>query len=202
MASYDAIRTLGEAVLELMRERCPLAELELGASAAFKLASYASLAGPGVPVDGFHLCLWRTAVSGMPRHLPPRRRPDGTLMRPPLPLDLHYLLLPVAGDAAKQARMLGWALRFMHDLPTLSGAVINRYAPGGGAFGDDETVEFIADALPVADQLSLWDRLKTGFQPGMTYIARMVLIESAEPEPVGTLVQRRLFDLGRTEGAT
>ena len=45
MASYDAIRTLGEAVLELMRERCPLADLELTSSAAFKLASYASLAG-------------------------------------------------------------------------------------------------------------------------------------------------------------
>lgn len=174
--------------------------LELGPESEFKLASFASLSGSAKLPDGFRLCLWRVAISGMPRHLPPRRRADGTLMRSPLPVDLHYLLLPVATDAAKQARMLGWALRFMHDLPTLSGAVINRHAPGGDAFGEQETVEFIADALPVADQLTLWDRLKSGFQPCMTYVARMVLIDSDQPEPAHKLVRTREFDIGCRSG--
>lgn len=199
MATYDALRSLGEAVLEMMRERCPRAELELGSDAAFAPVSCAALSGTDKLAEGFHLCLWRTAVSGMPRHLPPRRRADGTLMRPPLPLDLHYLLLPVAADAAKQARMLGWALRFMHDLPTLGGAAINRYARGSSAFGADESVEFIADALPVPDHLSLWDRLKAGFQPHMAYVARMVLIESDQAEAVGVPVRQRDFDVGRRE---
>ena len=200
MASFDAVRALGEALLELMRERCPLAELDLAAGAAFTLPSYASLggaAGSTAPAEGFHLCLWRTTVSGMPRNLPPRRAADGTLMRSSLPLDLHYLLLPVAADGRKQARMLGWALRFMHELPVLSGPVINRYAPGGGAFADHETVELIADPLPLADHLALWDRLKAGFQPGMTYVARMVLIDSDQPEPGSRRVAERQFDLGR-----
>lgn len=199
MASFDAARALGEAVLEMMRERCPFADLEVPVGASFALASYASLNGTSLPVDGFYLCLWRTAISGMPRNLPPRRRADGRLMRPSLPLDLHYLLLPVSGNAAKQARMFGWALLFMHELPTLTGALINRYAPGAAAFTELETVELIADPLPLADHLSLWDRLKAGFQPGMTYTARRVLVDSDQPEATGTLVTERVFDLARPQ---
>ena len=195
MATHDAIRSLGDAVLALMREACPLAELELAPGTPFDAATPRLFAAATAPADGFYLLLWRVAISGSPRSLPPRRRPDGTLGGPPLPVDLQYLLLPVAADAQRQARMLGWVLRFMHDLPVLGGALLNRYARGAPAFGDDESVEFIADALPAADHLVVWDRLKAGFHPFMAYTARMVLIESARVESTGAPVTERVFEL-------
>ena len=200
MASYDAIRALGEGLLGLMREQCPLQDLDLSASAAFSLISLTALSGTTAPAEGFHLCMWRLGVSGSPRNLPPRRTASGELKRPSLPLDLHYLLIPVSGDARKQAKMLGWVLRFMHDLPSLSGETINRYVDGSpSVFDANESVELIADPLALADYLALWDRMKNGFQGGMTYLARMVLIDSDLPEPTAGLVSERVFNMQRRD---
>lgn len=201
MAQYTAIRAVGESVLEMMREACPTADLQLGQSPKFELASLASLTGEAAPAEGFYLCLWRVGIGGMPRNLPPRRHRDGRLFKPSLPLDLHFLLLPVAASADKQTQMLGWALGFMQQLPALSGETINRYTKGGPAvFAAEESVELIADPLATSDYLALWDRIKTGFQAGMTYVARMVLIDSDTPQPQGAPVTERQFGMQRGEG--
>ena len=200
MARSNAIRALGESVLEMMREACPLAELQLDTQTKFELASFNTLTDTTSPPEGFYLCLWRVGIGGMPRNLPPRRNRAGMLFKPSLPLDLYYLMLPVAKTADKQTSMLGWSLGFMHDLPALTGETINRYTKGAPAvFEPEESVELIADPLSTADYLALWDRVKTGFQAGMTYVARMVLIDSVQPELSGGLVTERRFDLARNE---
>jgi hypothetical protein len=197
MAQYTAIRAVGESVLELMREACPVADLQLGASPSFALASLGSLTeGQTPPAEGFYLILWRVGIGGMPRNLPPRRARDGRVYTPSLPVDLYFLLLPVAASASKQTQMLGWALAFMHQLPALTGETINRYTPGSPAiFQPEESVELIADPLSTVDYLSLWDRVKTGFQAGMTYVARMVLLDIDQPLAQGAPVVERRFGL-------
>jgi len=64
MAHYRASRAVGEAVPEMMREACPVTDLQLGASPRFALAS---------PADGFCLVFWRVGIGGMPRELPCRQ---------------------------------------------------------------------------------------------------------------------------------
>jgi hypothetical protein len=203
MAHYNAIRSLGESVLELMRQACPLADLQLEPQTPFALVSFNTLlAVTPPPEDGFYLCLWRVGISGMPRMLPPRRTRDGRVYTPSLPLDLYFLLLPLAKGADKQAQMLGWALGFMHTLPALTGETINRYTKGSPmVFAPEESVEMIADPLATADYLALWDRVKSGFQAGMTYVARMVLIDSDQPDPQSALVTERVFGMSRPGGA-
>ncbi|MFG6457845.1 Pvc16 family protein [Roseateles sp. BYS96W] len=198
MARYTAIRAVGESVLELMREACPADELQLGPAPAFELASLGSLTeGQSPPADGFYLILWRVGIGGSPRNLPPRRARDGQLYKPSLPVDLYFLLLPVASRPDKQTQMLGWALTFLHQLPALSGEVINRYTKGGPSiFRPEESVELIADPLSTVDYLSLWDRVKSGFQAGMTYVARMVLLDIEQVEPTGAPVTERRFVVG------
>ena len=204
MAQYAAIRAVGESVLELMREACPVADLQLGVAPKFELASLGSLTeGQAQPAEGFYLILWRVGIGGSPRNLPPRRTRDGRIFKPSLPVDLYFLMLPISATADKQTQMLGWALAFLHQMPALSGETINRYTKGSPTvFQPEETVELIADPLNTVDYLSLWDRVKSGFQAGMTYVARMVLLDIDQPEPSGTLVTERRFGLGaRGEGA-
>lgn len=202
MAHYAAIRAVGESVLELMREACPVADLQLGASPKFDLASLGSLTeGQAAPAEGFYLILWRVGIGGSPRNLPPRRASDGKLYKPSLPVDLYFLLLPISATADKQTQMLGWAMAFLHQMPALSGEVINRYTKGSPTvFRPEETVELIADPLTTADYLSLWDRVKGGLQAGMTYVARMVLLDIDQPEPTGAPVVERRFGVGTPGG--
>ncbi len=198
MAQYDAIRALGESVLEMMRLACPLAALQLEPQTAFSFASLNALINATPPQEGFYLCVWRVGIGGMPRMLPPRRARDGKLYKPSVALDLYFLLLPIAKSADKQAQMLGWVLGFMNTLAPLTGETINRYAKGDvTVFAAEESVELIADPLPTADYLALWDRIKSGFQAGMTYVARMVLIDSDQTETEGALVTERVLDMRR-----
>ncbi|MEF8717471.1 MAG: Pvc16 family protein [Candidatus Accumulibacter necessarius] len=200
MAGHQAIRAVGESVLSMMREGCPFTALQLGPDAKFEFAFFNTLVADTPPAEGFYFCLWRVGIGGTPRRLPPRRDRAGQVFKPSLPVDLYFLLLPVASSADKQALMLGWALGFMNDLPVLSGETINRYTKGEPAvFDPDESVELIADPLATADYLALWDRVKTGFQAGMTYVARMVLIDSDRPEVQGRLVTEREFGLRQVE---
>jgi len=199
MAKKEAIRAVGESILAMMHDACPMADLQLSAAAKFEFASFNTLVADPPPPEGFYFCLWRVGIGGSPRQLPPRRDAAGRLFRPSLPVDLYFLLLPVAAKADKQALMLGWALGFMNNLPALSGETINRYTNGEPAtFASDESVELIADPLSMADYLALWDRVKTGFQAGMTYVARMVLIDSELPESQGRLVTERQFGLHKS----
>ena len=203
MAGYQAIRAVGESVLAMMQDTCPLAALQLPAGTKFEHASFNTLVADPRPPEGFYLCLWRVGIGGSPRKLPPRRTAAGQLYKPSLPVDLYYLLLPIASSADKQALMLGWALGFMNDLPTLSGETINRYTKGEpSVFDAGESVELIAEPLSTADYLALWDRVKTGFQAGMTYVARMVLIDSEQPESQGRLVSERQFGLHKLDIAS
>lgn len=203
MARYDAIRALGESVLEMMRTACPLADLQLDPPASFAFASFNTLidvASP--PPEGFYLCLWRVGISSTPRMLPPRRTREGLVYRPSLPLDLYFLLLPVAKSPDKQALMLGWVLGFMNTLPPLTGETINRFTKGSPAvFAAEESVELFADPLNTPDYLALWDRVKSGFQAGMTYVARMVPIDSELLEPNGVLVTERVLGMHRKDAA-
>lgn len=201
MAQYDAIRALGESVLEMMRLACPLAHLQLEPQTAFAFASLNSLINTTPPLEGFYLCVWRVGIGATPRMLPPRRARDGQLFKPSLGLDLYFLLLPISKSADKQAQMLGWVLGFMNTLAPLTGETINQYAKGSPTiFAPEESVELIADPLPTADYLALWDRIKSGFQCGMTYVARMVLIDSEQLDPQGALVTERVLEMRRKAG--
>lgn len=178
----------------MMRDACPFAALQLSPDARFEFAFFNALVAETPPAEGFYFCLWRVGIGGSPRRLPPRRDRAGGTFRPSLPVDLYFLLLPVASSADKQALMLGWALSFMNDLPVLAGETINRYTRGEPAIFDaGETVELIADPLSTGDYLALWDRVKTGFQAGMTYVARMVLLDSEQAEGSARPVSEREF---------
>ncbi|TXI22126.1 MAG: DUF4255 domain-containing protein [Roseateles sp.] len=175
MAHYMAIERIAARVLALMREACTQLALQPPAGLRFEQASLAQFAA-GAPMlpEGVYLVLWRVAPGSAARALTPRRGEDGRLSRPPLPLDLHWLLLPVAPQADRQARLLGWALAFMHQLPVLGSELLNQ--DGVEVFAPHEAVELIADPLATAEQLSLWSRGQ--LPPGLGYQARMMLLDA------------------------
>ena len=185
MATWRAISTVGRALLGLIEDHYPSAEL---IAPEFKLVHPASFEKP--QKEGFSICLYRVAINATLRNLPPRRGADGRRYRPSLPLDLQLLLTPWADDAERQMRLIGWTMRFFEDLPILPAAVLNSYAAEPGTFHDEEAVELVFDPLAIADYLALWDKLKPKMQTSLTYTVRMLVIDSeiewAEGRPAQT----------------
>jgi hypothetical protein len=189
MANYLAIAAIARTLLRLIEQECPREEFT--STPQFQLYQSHDF-GSAVISEGFSLMLYRVTVNGA-RNQAPRRGPDGVKRRPALPLDLHFMLTPWAGEAERQLRLLGWAMRFIEDNAVIPANVLNhsltlRDRP---AFDPDESVELFCDPPSMADYLGLWDKYKTRWQTSATYVARAVLIESALTLPAEELVRTR-----------
>jgi hypothetical protein len=191
VAGYPAIAATGQAIVGLLSAAAPGSEF---ATATFTLASSADLQKAPTEQPVAFVFLYRVAVNTTRRNLPPRRDPDGTMRRPPVPVDLHYLLISSAKVAVTQHRLLGWCLRVIQDTPTLNAGFLNQFGPETAVFRPDETVELIWETLTRQEIADAWEIAKSNQQPSVSYVARIVEIESrvdlTEYPPVQTTDMR------------
>lgn len=189
MATHQAIAAVSLTIKGLLERALPKDAYPNGLVLLQQPADF----GSGI-AEGVSLLLYRVGVNTSLRNLPPRTARDGNRFRPSLPIDLHYLLTAWATSADKQQRLLGWAMRLLEDTPILAGNEINQFMPEA-VFQPEETIELICDPLPLDQWFSLWDKLKPKATASMTYIARMVHLDSERAMPDSERVRHRLFDM-------
>ena len=185
MAGYQAIGTAGEAIRRLLEQARPKefanADIKLVQGSDFK------------PIElGVSLYLYRVAVSTARRNLPARTSRNNRRLRPPLPVDLFFLITPWAPTAEKQHRLLGWLMRTLDDTPALAAAALNPL--DAEVFRPQEAIEIIHEPISVQDMNTLWQALKLAPQASVTYSARMVTIESDLEMPEAEPVQTRDYE--------
>lgn len=185
MASYPAIAATSETILGLLQRAAIGGEFE-----TLTFEHYQSSSFEKPMKEGIALFLYRVTVSAN-RNLPPRTGRDGRRYGPPIPLDLHYLVIPWASDAIKQQRLLGFAVRAIEDTPILPAGVLNQHGPESDVFRPEETVELVLELVSVQDTSEIWDIAQTKEQVCATYVARMVEIDSRRRLDEGGLVQAR-----------
>ena len=192
MATHQAIAAVSLALKGLLDRALPKDEFPDAAIELLQPGDYAT----GM-AEGVSLLLYRVAINHTQRNLPPRNALDGTRFRPPLPVDLHYLLSAWSDDADTQQSLLGWAMRALEDTPILPGNLINPFMPAESVFRADESVELICDALPQEQWLVLFDRFAPALCASMTYVVRMVQIDSDKLMPDAERVRQRTFEIAR-----
>ena len=195
MATFQAIAATGQAMLGLLADAVPKPEF---ANAQFELYQISNFGNP--MEEGVSLYLYRIAVNGTIRNRPPVTGPDGRRRRPPIPLDLHYVLSVWARSAVKQQRLLGWTIRMFEDVPILPTGLRNNYGPEPEIFQPGETVEIILESLTLQDFNNLWSATKTALPVSVGYVARMVGISSELPLTEAAEVQTRDFKTGALVG--
>lgn len=191
MASFRAIGATSEALAGLIRDLYPRDEFGTGLGVDIYLPR--NFETP--MAEGFSVCLLRVAINGAVRNMTYRRDLDGRRFRPSLPLDLHYLITPWAREGGTQHRMLGWVMRMLEDLGTVSSSHLNHFVAEPDIFSPNEALDLICDPLALNDYLTLWDRLKF-LPPSATYAVRMLILDSQVGIEEGPPVQTRAFDLG------
>lgn len=194
MATYLGIAAVARTILRLIEQECP--RDEFAGTPSFALYQSHDF-GAVTITEGFSLMLYRVSVNAA-RNQPPRRRADGTRCRPSLPVDLQFLLTPWAAEAERQLRLLGWAMRFLEDHAVLPANELNHSLSRRerAVFDPDELVELSCDPPNVADYLGLWDKYKARWQTSVTYVARLVRLDSELSLPDAPLVQARHLRFG------
>lgn len=177
MATYRAVAAVSRAVLKLLEDSCPRAEFP---DAQFEL--HQALDFQKTPLtEGVSLLLYRVTVTSARRNLPPRMERDGRRFRASLPLDLYYALCVWGRNVDMQQRLLGFCARTLEDTPSLPSGLLNQHAPEPATFHADETVQIVPDTLSMMDFHQLLDLLKPNVPLAMTYVARMVPLDSQIP---------------------
>ena len=140
MATYPAIAATSDAVLGLLQSAAVGTEFDGVAFAHYQSGDFESPMS-----DGISLYLYRVTVSSN-RNLPPQVGPDGRRYRPPIPLDVHYLVTR-GRRRVRQQRMLGFAIRTLEDPPILPAGVLNQHGPEPNVFRPEETVELVYESV-------------------------------------------------------
>lgn len=187
MASYQAIAAVSRAIRGLLELACPRPEFDGARFEVYQAGDFQT------PMDeGVSLYLYRVSTSSR-RNLPSRIGPNGETYRPPLPLDLYYMLTAWGRTFEKQQGLLGFCIRELGNMPILPSGLLNHFGPTD-VFRDQETVELVFEPLTLQDFSNIWEPLKPNLQPSATYVARMVSIESTLQIPSLGNVQTRQFD--------
>jgi hypothetical protein len=194
LATYRAIAATGLAIRGFLESSCPTSEFPNAKIELYRANDFDS------PMDiGISLYLYRVLVSASRRNLSRVGAPDGKYYRPPLPLDLFYMMTAWGQTAEVQQRLLGWAMRELENTPILPSNLLNHYVQEVDTFRPAETVELICETISLQDMNSLWDGFKankTNQHPSVTYVARMVLIDSTVELTEYPPAQTRVFDVG------
>jgi hypothetical protein len=192
VAKAQAIAVTGQTILGLLADNIPKSEFT---NARFELYQTASFSAP--MEEGISLFLYRVEINSALRNLPAKTGLDGVVRRPPLPLDLHYLLSVWAKDTVKQQRILGWAMRTLEDAPVLSAGRLNHFGTERDVFEPHEKVEIIFNSLSLQDMSNLWSGFKLGVPTSVAYLARVVGLDSTIPAEGAVPVQTREFDFAK-----
>jgi hypothetical protein len=148
----------------------------------------------GVPIDlrspkemlddnnavGISLWLYRIARDGSTlNNLPERPRPNQEL-RPPIPVNLYYLVTPMVHDAEARQALIGRVVQTLNDHPRLSGTDLQDTLTGS-----NQELRISFDPLPMEELARFWTALQDSFQLCVSYEVQLVTIDS-DHEPMQT----------------
>jgi len=131
-----------------------------------------------------HLNLFLFNVCPNAQRLSPSRpNPEGVKVRPPLPLDLYYLITAYGGKEYEAEILLGYAMRILEDTPVLAPELILRASTHLQSELEKQSapVEIALHPMTVAELTGLWSAFNANYRPSVAYCASLLLIDSLSP---------------------
>ena len=192
MATVAAIHAITEATIRALKDAPRPSTWPEVKVLALRGQDFAT-APTELPPDamGVTLFLWRVGLNAPMRNRRNPAAPDGSRRKPPVVVDLMYLMSAWGKGGLDQQLVMGWALRAVADLGALPRGLLNA-GTMGEVFAPGEAVELAWEPLPVDLAGPLSDLLKPTWPPTVVLTARGVAIDSSVFEaPDGPAVQRR-----------
>lgn len=178
MSEFSAIRSVSLTLRELLEN----GTADLGVTV--HLLSPKELQGNGD--TGISLWLYRITRNEHVWNHPPQRLASGQVPFRPMPINLHYLITPLTGDAESEQMLLGRILQTLNDNPSLRGVALQDPLPEG-----NEELRISLDPLSLEELTRIWSALQEPYQTSLTYEVHMVRIDSRrDPRAVAPVTTR------------
>jgi len=144
-----------------------------------------------------NLFLYHTAIDAALRNWDmPRQVKPGETGKPPLALNLYYLITAYGldDDDIMSHQLLGQAMSILHDHPLLGAPELKDALPDNDLHEQMERVRITPQPLSVDEMYKLWTTFQTQYRISAAYEVSVVLIESTLPVKTPLPVLKRGAD--------
>jgi hypothetical protein len=187
MANVFAVHSVGNSLMTYLKNAYP-EPLRTDVPFDFKLTSSGELAESPEPRNTLTLFLFRITQNEYLRNRTTPSDPHGA--RPPLSVDLHYLLTSWADNALAEQTVLTWAMREIQMHPVFDSSALSPEAGWTSA----DVVQLIPAELSNDELFRVWDLLQPKFHLSVSYIARVIRIDTSVDTALPVVATR--FSLG------
>jgi hypothetical protein len=139
--------------------------------------------------------LYRVIINEHLRNRSPSHLPRES--RPPLSVDLHFLLSIWTDSAVAEHTICAWVMQQLHRHPILDRSSLSS----DGGWGVDDVVHLLPSELSNEDLMRIWDTLAPNYRLSVSYIARVIRID-AEDTGVGLPVVATRYQYAVTGSAS
>lgn len=186
MADYTVLAEVGEALVRVLWEEI---QVDGQVNALIDNESRISLRSPFDlrEDDSVRLSLYLYRIVEDPYTKNQMPVPDGGrgLRKPPLTLDLYYLMTPLLGSPREQQIVLGKAMQVLYDRALIEGTDL------GGSLADiGEDIRVILNPVTLEETTRVWQALEMGYRLSVCYVVRVAFMSSTRRRAVQPVVGR------------
>ena len=111
----------------------------------------------------------------------------GKQRKPPLSLDLYYLLTPLVGTPREQQIVLGKAMQTLYDRPILESQDLE------GSLGESgDQIRLVLNPVSLEELTRVWQALEIPYRLSVCYIARVAIMDSQLQQFSHPVVYKRI----------
>jgi hypothetical protein len=187
MSDYSIIAELGDSLVSLLFSELnadPQMSALIDSEDRISLESPADLENNNsVRVS---IYLYRIVENPYLKNRFPLKGHGGSQRKPPLTLDLYYLITPLVGTPREQQIVLGKTMQVLYDRAILEGPDLE------GSLGHSgEEIRLVLNSVSLEELTRVWQALEIPYRLSVCYIARVAIVDSEQERFVSPVVHQQ-----------
>jgi len=186
VADYTAIYSVGNSIAQYLQNNFPPELKKLYNTLKFQLVASAQIAEEEQTTLDQVVSIFLHRITIDENFRAATRIQDQPNKKPVIFVDLHYLITYWGTDPQAEQTILGWTMAQLQSAPILDNSILTP----ASIWGPGETVQLVPADLSLEDILRIWDALGPHYRLSVSYIARVVRIDTGIT-PEGPVVATR-----------
>ena len=178
MSSYTALAEVGESLTAVLWQEIqldPVVNALIDTENKISLKSPADLAND-VSVR-LSIYLYRVTEDPYAKNQFPAYGNGAQLRKPPLTLDLFYLITPLVGEPRDQQIVLGKVMQVLYDRAILAGSDLV-----GSLAISNEPLRAILNSVSLEETARVWQALELSYRLSICYVVRVAIVDSTREQ--------------------
>jgi len=187
MAAYTVLAEAGESLANVLWEEI---QLDQQVNSLIDNENLISLDSPFDLQDNdsvkLSIYLYRITENASTKNQVPAQGDGAQLRKPPLALDLHYLVTPLVGTVTDQQIILGKVMQILYDRAILQGTDLT-----GSLASSGQTLRVILNTVPLEELTRVWQSMEMSYRLSVVYLVRVIMVDSLNEQFIQPVITKR-----------